>query len=102
MYRNPRLINSPRQHLQVVKIIFDGGVEPGYSIAIVKWDGVPSIAIRWNVTDNEFYDAEKVKENIECVGNPQSRGVPTWFLLPNAPNFQASLNDAFEFVKTIK
>ena len=41
------------------------------SLAIGRWDGRPALAMRWNGTDDE------------PLGNPQSRGLPTWFIVPD-------------------
>lgn len=86
-YRNPKFVNSPRAHVEVVKIIYDGGVNSDdFSIAIIKWDGCPRIGVRWNISSSEYEDERKMNGQAECIGNPTSRGVPTWFVLPfNGP-----------------
>lgn len=83
VYKNPRLINSPREHVEVVKVLFDGKDDPNYSIAIIKWDGVETIGIRWNISSSEWDDPKKQSGNYECIGNPSSRGMSTWFVLPD-------------------
>lgn len=40
------------------------------SLAIGRWDNQPTLAMRWNGS----------REN--PLGNPQSRGLPTWFIVP--------------------
>jgi hypothetical protein len=44
-----------------------------WAVALGYWEGKETLAIRWNGDD----------EN--PVGTPQSRGLPTWFILPNTP-----------------
>lgn len=82
-YKKPLFVNSPREHVQVIKILFDGGVDPNFSIAIIKWDGVETIGIRWNISSGEWNDPQKQLGNSECIGNPSSRGMSTWFVLPD-------------------
>jgi hypothetical protein len=45
--------------------------EPGWSLAELIWDDSPAVGVRWNGDPNE-----------PGVGNPQSRGLPTWLILP--------------------
>ena len=45
--------------------------EGGWALASLVWDGKPSLALRWNGDDDNR------------LGNPQSRGIPTWFVLPD-------------------
>ena len=40
------------------------------AIALGKWDHSPVLAMRWNGNEENH------------IGNPQSRGLPTWFVLP--------------------
>jgi hypothetical protein len=67
-YINPDTVRSPRGSVSDLKVIFDAG-EGEWSVAELAWDGEPSLGIRWNGT-------------AENVGTPQSRGIPTWFILP--------------------
>jgi hypothetical protein len=39
------------------------------AIALGKWDGVDVIGLRWNGDDDR------------PIGNPQSRGLATWFIV---------------------
>src|ERR1041385_73960 len=68
---DPQGVHSPKRHLALVSVIFNSGID-GYSIALVRWDGEPKIAMRWNGSDD-----------ITDRGNPQSRGRGTWFVVPN-------------------
>ncbi|MGL5681683.1 MAG: hypothetical protein ACRDDZ_01345 [Marinifilaceae bacterium] len=102
IYKNPQLVNSPKGHIEVVEIIYDGGIDPGYSIAIVKWDGNPAIAMRWNISQNESNDIQKINGKAECIGNPQSRGVATWFVLPQDEEYINLLQKALIRLNEIK
>jgi hypothetical protein len=52
----------------LVRVLRDGG--PGeHSYALAFWDGRPVLMGRWNGTDEA------------PIGNPQSRGLATWFVL---------------------
>jgi hypothetical protein len=75
---DPRTVLSPKASIRNLNVIFDGGswddANPrwsGWSVATMEWDSSPgAIGVRWN------------GEVGEGVGNPQSRGLPTWFILP--------------------
>lgn len=44
-------------------------------------DENPCLAVRWYIANSEYVskaDSEKI-----CTGYPNSRGYPTWFILPN-------------------
>jgi hypothetical protein len=74
-YIKPADVHAPKRHWSLVHVLFDGGegtennLSPS-SLAIGRWDNKPVLAMRWNGN----------KEN--PLGNPQSRGLPTWFILP--------------------
>lgn len=34
--------------------------------------------------------------NLECIGNPQSRGIPTWFVLPDDMMFSEKFSGAMQ------
>lgn len=44
---------------------------PRWSLAVGEWDGQRRLAARWNGDDDH------------PKGNPVSRGMPTWFMLPD-------------------
>ena len=74
-YIPPNNVISPRGVIADLAVAYDGGEsgggEEGYSIAVMEWDEEKDrMGIRWNGN----------KEN--QTGNPQSRGIPTWFILP--------------------
>jgi hypothetical protein len=54
----------------LIDILYNGGDDDA-ALAIGHWDGRPVLASRWNGTDADT-----------GIGNPQSRGIPTWFVLP--------------------
>jgi hypothetical protein len=70
-YIPPEEVISPKAHWRLVDVILDGGAGE-CSYAIGMWDSRRRIGFRWNGED----DAP--------LGNPQSRGLPTWTILdPN-------------------
>ena len=82
-YKNPKFINSPKGVVEVVEVIYDGKDDPAYSLAIIKWENTYKLGIRWNIAYSEWDDYRKQNGQDECIGNPQSRGIPTWFVLPD-------------------
>jgi hypothetical protein len=67
--RDPSEVVAPKAHITAVHVIYNGG--PGScSVAELSWDGEPGIGMRWN------------GDGGRGIGNPQSRGQPTWFLVP--------------------
>jgi hypothetical protein len=69
-YLRPEDCHSPRNRWSLFTVLEDHGPED-FSVAIGRWDGDACLAMRWNGS----------KEN--PVGNPQSRGLPTWFIMPD-------------------
>jgi hypothetical protein len=74
---NPRTVLSPRASVSNINVVFDGGawdqsnpLWSGWSLTKLDWDGNPSIGVRWNGDPGPG------------VGNPQSRGLPVWMVLP--------------------
>ena len=64
-YTPPNDVVSPKARLQLIKVLIDGG--PGdVAYALARWDGNACIVFRWNGIDDQ------------PLGNPQSRGLPTW------------------------
>lgn len=78
-YVHPSLVISPKTSITPgsVRVLHDGSElregKPwtGWSVAKLEWDGSDAVGIRWNGGG-------------ASMGNPQSRGVPTWFILPDA------------------
>jgi hypothetical protein len=71
-YIHPEDVSSPKERWETISIIYDEGVGE-IAVAIGQWDNSQVIAIRWNGQD------EEKKE----IGNPQSSGHATWFILPD-------------------
>ena len=75
---------SPKDCVNNVAPLYDGGPTKGeYSVAIVTWQGQPCVGIRWNITERELNNPDKVSGKTACVGEPNSRGYATWFILPD-------------------
>ena len=69
MYIDPRLVTSPKNKLSNLHVIVDDGAN-AHSVAIFNWEGKKAVGVRWN------------GEKDNPLGNPQSRGIATWFILP--------------------
>ena len=75
---------SPKDRVSNVVPLYDGGpIQGEYSVAILEWNGDPCVGIRWNITERELDDSDKVAGIKTCVGEPNSRGYATWFILPD-------------------
>jgi len=61
-------INSPRDRVGGPYLVIHKNAEQRYALVALDWDGEPKIGIRW------FW---------ESIGNPQSRSLPTWTVLPD-------------------
>lgn len=72
-YIDPKTVLSPKGSITDIEVIIDRG-ENSWSLARMKWDGSSVIAMRWNGGSNH---------GIPSIGNPQSRGYPTWFVVPD-------------------
>ena len=70
-YVDPKSVASPRAHWKLIDVLYNGG-EDDAALAIGEWDGERRLAMRWNGAETRA-----------GLGNPQSRGLPTWFMLPN-------------------
>jgi len=73
-YIEPAAVLAPRASIRSVEILYNTG-DGGWSVAQVDWEEEESvrrrIGIRWNGSGNGT-----------GIGNPQSRGNATWFILP--------------------
>ncbi len=72
-YTDPNTVLTPKGRIENLKVIFDGG-ENSWSLASMEWDGTAVLGMRWN---------GGMSNGNPTVGNPQSRGKPTWFVVPN-------------------
>ena len=68
-YIAPDDVHSPRKQWNLIKVLRNQG-EGDYALAIGRWERNLRLAIRWNGTKNN------------PIGNPQSRGLSTWFMVP--------------------
>jgi hypothetical protein len=76
-YTEPKDVTSPQTSVSNVRPILDGG-EWEYSLALLNWDDEPALGIRWNGGMQVSRQGKKKQH----PGNPQSRGLPIWFILP--------------------
>lgn len=69
-YITPDLVSSPKRNWKLLKVL-DPGSENTGAVALGRWDDNPVLAMRWNGTEKN------------PLGNPQSRGLSTWFIVPD-------------------
>ena len=87
---------SPTDYVSNIKVLYDGG-DNSVSVASLKWEGKPCIAMRWNIARREWDDPEKIENKKTCIGMPSSHGYPVWFILPDELfNSQSDLNKAID------
>lgn len=67
-YIKPTEVVSPKAHWSLIDVLLDRG-EGDCAYALGIWDGKRRIGFRWNGADENE------------LGNPQSRGLPTWIIL---------------------
>ena len=83
-YIKPKDVKSPRSYVKTIKPLYDGGCE-GFSTEILEnINGDYHVGMRWNISENEWEDQRKIKEEKYCLGMPQSRGYSVWFILPKS------------------
>jgi hypothetical protein len=103
-YFNAIDVISPKRNLRnVVPIqLYPNKLYPNkdFTVAKVVWDGIERIAIRWNVTENESKHPDKASGKTKCIGEPNSRGYPTWFIVPE--EFLRLLINGSELAENIK
>lgn len=78
-YISPADVISPKLHWSLIAVLEDEGPQE-IALAVGRWDNKPVLAIRWN-GDNDG----------NPIGNPQSRGLPTWFILPSGKHTEAQI-----------
>jgi hypothetical protein len=69
-HTSPDTVLSPKTSVSELRVLLNTG-EGGYSLAAMRWDGTEALGVRWNGGPDNL------------LGNPQSRGIPTWFILPD-------------------
>ncbi len=85
-YVDPNLVVSPKVNWSLIKVLRNGEVhgqgDADAALAVGKWDGDDGrgpqsvLAMRWNGSNSRATG----------VGTPQSRGLPTWFIVPSWMN----------------
>jgi hypothetical protein len=72
-YIQPDQVISPKASWTLVDVVLDNGENaPAYAIGM--WERMRRVGFRWNGDDDS------------PLGNPQSRGLPTWVMLDPALN----------------
>lgn len=77
-YIDPRTVRSPRNRWTLIEVLHNDGPDfrpEGHSVAVGEWDSDRVLAMRWNGNDDN-----------PGIGHPQSRGLPTWFIIPKRYN----------------
>ncbi len=73
-YITPDKVTSPRRMWTLIRVLESGAQPDSYghrvAIAIGKWEDEPVLGMRWNGSKDS------------PIGSPQSRGLPTWFIVP--------------------
>ena len=76
-YPLPEDVTAPRMKWKLIRVLFKGDPEDptnhipdNYSVAIGMWENETCLAMRWNAGEGR------------PVGNPSSRGLPVWFIIP--------------------
>jgi hypothetical protein len=69
-YVQPDQVSSPKRFWKLLSVL-DVGAENTGSVALGRWEDKPVLAMRWNGND------------ANPLGNPQSRGLATWFIIPD-------------------
>lgn len=69
-YVEPATVWAPKVSIRSVQVLHNTGAG-GWSVARVNWEEEERIGIRWNGSNED-----------SGIGNPQSRGNATWFILP--------------------
>jgi hypothetical protein len=74
----PEDVHAPKKHWSLIAVLEDNVKDErsGHTcaLAVGRWDTQPVLGMRWNGHENQ------------PLGNPQSRGLPTWFIVPSQFN----------------
>jgi hypothetical protein len=68
-YIKPESVLSPKAAVSKLNVLHNNG---DWSVAELEWNGKSALGLRWNGSDQE-----------SGCGTPQSRGLPTWFIVPD-------------------
>lgn len=83
LYIQPEDVIAPQGVLEFIELIHkEHNEDYSYSLAKVKWAGEEHLAMRWNISRNEYEDTRKQNGEVICKGMPISTGHPVWFILP--------------------
>jgi hypothetical protein len=63
-------VTSPRRRWSLIQVLDDPKQPVTCVLALGLWESKPVFAMRWNGSADQ------------PIGTPQSRGLPTWFILP--------------------
>jgi len=69
-YIPPEQVTSPKDRLSAIHEIVHSDGEKSWAVAIVTYDDVRHVAIRWNGNDED------------PLGYPSVRNYPVWFIVP--------------------
>ncbi len=69
-YIKPETVVSPKSMFKLVEVLYDGGAGD-YALSIGFWGNELTLFLRWSGTEDS------------PIGNPQSRGLPTWMVVPS-------------------
>lgn len=67
----PEKVVSPQKTWHLDFVLYDEG-EGGFSVSCGRWDNEKVVGLRWNGSNTSG----------SSLGNPQSSGYPTWFIVP--------------------
>lgn len=81
LYHKPEEVRNPKRFIKDLTVLYDGK-EDGFSLAVINWEGLDHIGIRWNIAIKERGDTAKQNDEIICHGSPSLNGIPSWFILP--------------------
>jgi hypothetical protein len=81
VYHDPKTVVHPKKFIRNIDVLYDGNAD-GFSLAMIDWEGVQHIGIRWNVAIKEQQDEKKQSGMEICYGSPALNGIPSWFILP--------------------
>ena len=94
-YVKPQHVLSPKNAWRLRSVLYDGGfgewsAAEGQWDPEGQWDNCDVLAIRWNGNDRT------------PIGLPQSRGLPVWFIVPDAieEKVREAIEEAIEKQRT--
>jgi hypothetical protein len=87
----PEQVLSPRDYVnRIIEVVYpkdtaEGRLDPtDVCVAWIEWRGKEVLGMRYNASMREMDNQDKMEGRVRCVGNPTSRGYPTWFIVPEA------------------